>query len=218
MELTEQDVMNLLQKWVKTPDGKATLEANGFSGASFYNLDRMNSLAEDLRRRIDNAFAEVTINKTKLSSNYDSENIMKIRYRTTGKNGITFTITFPEELLGRLSLVQTYGDWEDPQSYFGKTYHEAHSGLYGGLDARYGVYDILGLFTQGYSLGKLGPKGSWVRMYHGEVGDEVTNVRALGYRAGNPFITDTIDEFIADHINEFPDLEVLYPTAWGGTL
>lgn len=216
--------MAILREFVKTPEGQQLLEANGFGGGDPYDLDHMRALAMELRRDIDEAFANETSSHHKLTENFSSAEVIKISYKTTGKYGVTLTLTYPDFVLGRLSIAKTYGDWDDPSSYFGRTYHQSHVGLYGGLDERFGVYDILGLFTQGYTLKGVQPKGSWVSAETYTVGSDfgITEVSshawARTYLSGSSFIADTIDAFIEKHVKEYPGLMVNFPAEWGGNI
>ena len=97
-------------------------------------------------------------------------------------------INFPDEILKRKSL------WV------------GGNGRYSGYTSD-GIYDVVGLFSRGYrASGQVW--GYWV----GHENNPYTGSRV--YRAPNNFISKTVHQFNA----KYPEINILYPSLWGGTL
>jgi len=100
----------------------------------------------------------------------------------------TVHINFPDEILKRKSL------WT------------GGNGRYMGYSGD-SVYDIVGLFSRGWrSNGQV--FGYWV----GHNNDPYWGSRV--YKAPDSFISDTISKFKA----KYPEVNIMYPSLWGGTL
>ena len=223
MELTARDIMQMLREYSRTPEGKKQIEAHGYGSGDNTDTAWLRELAEELRNDINNAFKRVTTSHAQLTSNL---NDIKISTRVKGKNGVIFTLTFPPYVLGRLSLeVERNINGRIEYAYTGSNYYHKHAAEFSGLDDRYGVYDIIGLFTNGYNIeSAVLPKGHWVYAdsegnFMGEalISSSNTKVQARRSREPNDFVKITINNFIQRHRNEFPNLQVEYPVEWGGT-
>lgn len=106
----------------------------------------------------------------------------------TSDSTYTVHINFPDEILKRKSL------WV------------GGNGKYSGYTGD-GVFDIVGIFTNGYrASGQV--LGYWV----GHANNPYTGSRV--YREPNSFISKTINTFKA----KYPEVNILYPSLWGGTL
>lgn len=103
-------------------------------------------------------------------------------------NTFRVDISFPDEILKRKSL------WI------------GGNGRYSGYTSD-GIYDVVGLFTRGYRASRQ-VWGYWV----GHENNPYTGSRV--YRAPNSFISKTISQFKA----KYPEVNILYPSLWCGTL
>lgn len=220
MELTARDIMMLLQEYANSPEGKKQIEENGYGSDARVDSDTLKLMADDLRRRLNRAFMSVNRTHDPITENI---NDIKISTRVTGRRGVVCTIMFPPLAIGRWSL-EVGGRNGKKVAYTGEKYHNAHAAEFEGLDERYGVYDIVGLFTNGYTIrSAVLPKGNWVQANMGEYWGEANThgrwvkTQALRHREPNDFVKVTIDRFIADYRGTFPNLQVEYPKEWGGT-
>ena len=224
MGITEKDIMLLLQEYAQSEEGKRRIKENGYGDINAtVDAATLKSLTAELRNRLNDAFMRNNLEGSPITENINN---LKITYRLTGKKGMVFTITFPPLAIGRLSLSSHSSDPDDVSRYTGSKYHRDHAAEFEGLDMRYGVYDIIGLFVSGYTIqSKIVPKGYWYQADMGEFLGEGgglgrhrnEKIQAKRFRAPNDFVTPVIDKFISDHINQFPDLRVEYPKEWGGT-
>jgi len=225
MALTERDIMQLLREYSRTPEGKKLIADHGYGSGEEVDRTWLKELAEELRSDINEAFKSVTTSHAYLTENL---NLIRITSRVVGKKGAVFTLVFPPEVLGRLSLEgeKKVGNHKYQAYYTGSVYHREHAAYFDGLDDRYGVYDIIGLFTHGYKISEnaVVPKGHWLYadasgeiMGEARISSSNNKVKARESLGQSNFIQVTINKFVQRHRNEFPDLRVEYPAWWGGT-
>ena len=147
--------------------------------SSGYSIEEMTQKGEELRGELCNAILRVI-------PSFDVSAIQVIPPAKSINDSYTVKIVFPDEALQRKSL-WTGGD--------GK--HMGYTGE--------GVYDLIGLFTNGYTANRR-VFGYWVG--HG-------NDRYYGskvHREPSSFISETIRNFTS----RYPNIKVRYPQEWGG--
>ena len=207
MSMTDRDFNNLLKDYItKTPEGKNLVAQHG--GFNPYTDAEMKMIAEELYTDIIRAYkAQV---KTPGADYYDMKTIKvgKPRELISGKTKLT--ITFYEKGLARRSLHAK----DENKASSASTSHMYNIKNWG--DTYFtgkGVYDILGLFTQGYATKQV--YGEWWdnESDNGEAAYPGFNRASLSVRVGNDFIKQTVDNFK----RKYPSIEVEYPRLWGGT-
>lgn len=204
MSLSASQYNDILEQWMKTPDGRKYIEKQ--AGLSSYSEEEMRQLALELQKMVVAAYkAEV---KTS-GADYFDESMIRIGKPVRAAKGRTrLRVIFDSKGLSRRSLY--IGDK-------GSRYHYETVLSKGYADDYFtgkGVYDIFGLFTQGYSTKPV--YGSWWdnQTDNGEASfGKSSHMRSLPKRQGSDFITRTIREFTA----KYPSVEVEYPRIWGGT-
>ena len=181
MALSEAYVDGLIKKWMKSSDGKAELKKRGITTTG-YSIVQMKAMGEELSNMLCNAIINVGIKS--FASNF----VRVDSPMSASDSTYTVQINFPDEILKRKSL------WV------------GGNGRYSGYVGD-GLYDVIGLFTNGYRAGGQ-VWGYWV----GHENNPYTGSRV--YRAPNSFISKTINAFKA----KYPEVNILYPSLWGGTL
>lgn len=207
MSMTERDFNDLLKDYfTKTPEGKHFIDQHG--GFSPYTDEEMKMIAEELYTDIINAYkAQV---KTPGADYYNMKTIKVGNPRELKSGKTKLTITFYEKGLARRSLhardeqkaASTATNHVYDVKNWGDTYFTGK-----------GVYDILGLFTQGYATKQV--FGEWWdnESDNGEAAYPGFKGASLPVRTGNDFIKQTIERFK----RKYPSIEVEYPRLWGGT-
>jgi len=181
--LSDSDINSIIKNYVNSLDGQSSLEKNGLTLSGYSELE-MTALAEELLNDIINAYFGI-LKETKKYFNVDA---VKIGNARKLKNGWKLIISFPDKILSRKSLNRVDGK---------------------GFINEAGVYDIFGLFTQGYTARKP-VYGYW---WDNEANDgerETGLVKSLTHRAANPFIINAVNEFR----NRHPGIEVTLPSGW----
>lgn len=188
MALSEAYVDGLIKKWMKSSDGKSELKKRGITSAG-YSLEQMKDIGEELKNMLCNAIINVGIKSF-------ASNLVQVDVpASTSDSTYTVHINFPDEILKRKSL------WTGYSRQFPNK-----NGRYMGYSGD-SVYDIVGLFSRGWQAnGQV--FGYWV----GHNNDPYCGSRV--YKAPDSFIGDTITRFNA----KYPEINILYPSLWGGTL
>lgn len=181
MALSEAYVNNIIQRWMKSSDGKSELKKRGITSTG-YSLVQMKAMGDELSAMLCKAIIDVGI-KSFASNLVDVENPA-----STDDSTYIVHINFPDDILKRKSLWTGGG------------------GRYMGYSGD-NCYDIVGLWTRGWKANNYA-YGYWVN--HENKG----YIRSKKYRAPDSFISKTIAQFNA----KYPEINILYPSLWGGTL
>lgn len=228
----EDHINGLLSEYIRGPEGRKSVsravKANYLSPN--FNKREYAAIAEELKNAIIDAYlAQV---KTPGMDYFDRDAVQviyKTAETTKRKDGKTvFEIVFSGNALYRPSLIWDTAVEGERGRYVGGGFYakekdgyatrsgaEAHgSGEFWQL-FHYtgpGVYDIIGLFTNGWG-DETTPYvyGYWADP---ETGDEGRRVRNLNHRKGSPFVKQVIRRFRL----KYPFIEIEYPALWGGTL
>ena len=213
MSISAAQYNGIVKDWLKTSEGKAHVEEYG--GFNPYSEEDMRAMAEELYTAIVNAYkAEV---KTRGADYFDMSTIRVGKPTKAAKGKTRLRITFNSKGLSRRSLhvrnerdvdqwsregVRTSNYYRYDLKNWGDTYFTGS-----------GVYDIFGLFTQGYATKAV--YGEWWdnESDNGEAAYPGFKGRSLPVRVGSDFITRTVNEFK----RKYPSVEVEYPRLWGGT-
>ena len=188
MALSESYVDGLIKKWMKSSDGKAELKKRGITSTG-YSLVQMKAMGEELSSMLCNAIIDVGI------KSFASNLVQVDSPMSAGNSTYTVHINFPDEILKRKSL------WTGYSRQFPN-----ENGRYMGYSGD-NCYDIVGLWTKGWKSNNYA-YGYWV-------GHENNGyIRSRIYRAPNSFISKTINQFNA----KYPEINILYPSLWGGAL
>lgn len=207
MALTANDFNKIVQDYMASPAGQK--HVSKIVKKNLLTDEQMRIAAQDLRNRIIKAYlAEI---KNSSAKYYDMSSI-DIRVKAARKNGkVPIQIVFKGEGLWRDSLFAVSQNKAEGNGYlnrFGASF-ERDQGYYTGR----GVYDIIGLFTQGYGPTKT-VYGNWVdpRTKH-EADWTRGSIKSLNHRQGSDFVRRAVEDFMRD----YPYIEVTYPALWGGT-
>lgn len=195
MDLTENDIMELLKDYIKTPSGKSVLKEAGMSTTG-YSESEMKSIAAELRDSIINAYLSIVRDPGK----YFDVSAVKINSPRDQKDGTwKIVMSFTDKALFRHSL---YSDW-------GTSKKGTSTGFTGA-----GVTDIFSLFTNGYSARK-SVYGTWWdnQTNDGDRGN-LGLIRSRRYRSANDFISRAVNSFRL----KYPDIKISYPSEWGGDI
>ena len=173
--ISEAYITQLLQKFAASTAGKKVIQKH----IPNYS-NPMANLSKELRNDIVEAYNQTTsVNARLMGVSKIYVGVPKID-KSTGSWVVD--ISFPDSLLSRDSL----------------------TGWRGSPTGR-GVYDIFGLFTQGYPRIKR-VYGVWEGRNNGKpISNKIS-------RPPNSFISDTISSFEASH----PGIKIDYPYLWGG--
>lgn len=201
--LTEKDIVGMIEGYIKSPQGQADLKKSGIN-ISGYSESEMKEIAADLRDAIIGAYLGVVRDPGK----YFDVGATRINSPREQKDGTwKISVTFSDSALFRRSLCSEF-----PKKSGGATLIETSTGS--GFFTGNGVYDIIGLFTQGYSARKNVYGTWWDNQYDDGDRGSLGTIRSLRYRSPNDFVSKTI----ADFKSKYPNIDVLYPALWGGTL
>ena len=206
MALTANDFNKIVQDYMASPAGQK--HVSKIVKKNLLTDAQMRAAAQDLRNRIIKAYlAEVSTGDAKY---YDMSTI-DIQVKTARKNGkVPIQIVFKGEGLWRDSLAATKQGSAEGSAYLNRYGHsyEKSNAYYTGR----GVYDIIGLFTQGYDT--IPVYGNWIDpRTKREASWARGNIKSLNHRQGSDFVRRAVEDFMRD----YPYIEVTYPALWGGT-
>lgn len=204
------DYNHIVRDWLLSPDG--TKFAEQYGGFNPYSEEEMIAIATELYMAIVKAYkAEI---QTEGADWFDLDTI-RVGKPTKAKNGkIRVRIIFSEKGLARRSLHRSRYSGDPDYPYKSRIYYNRRKTQYDDWQfTGKGVYDIFGLFTQGYDTKPV--YGEWWdnESNTGEAGFNDFKGRSLPKRGGSDFITKTINRFR----KKYPQVEVEYPKLWGGT-
>lgn len=210
MAIRARDFDNILSKWLKTPEGKQTVFEK--ANVSPYTETQMRDMAQELADMIVDAYLATVQHDKK----YFDRSTIRVGVPREGKNGSTrLKVTFDRRGLSRRSLAASINDPDSLDDRLGRPLTSyRYTTEANGMDYYFtgkGVYDIIGLLTQGY--GPVKPVfGYWWDNRNDNEGDtrQIANRRQ---RAGDDFVTRAVNAFKA----KYPGVEVEYPRLWGGT-
>lgn len=210
MSISAKQYNDMIAKWLGTSEGKKYLADS--ADINPYTEEEMRAIASELYTAIVEAYkAEV---KTPGADYFDMSTI-RVGKSTKGSKGKTrLRVTFDAKGLSRRSLHRrNYSD--DPDyPYSERIYYNKRKTQYDDWQfTGRGVYDIFGLFTQGYATKQV--YGEWWdnESDRGEAPYPRFKGASLSVRQGSDFIARTIEEFK----RKYPSIEVEYPRLWGGT-
>ncbi len=215
MSITASQYTKMLQKYIASPEGRKRIEEHfekqtAQKVSSFYSEEEMRAIAAELRDMVIAAYQREV--RTKGADYFDVSGVhvgkpMKPRAKD-GK--VRLKVTFSSRALSRRSLHSRQpvaaGSHKTKYVYAPKNWGDDYF-------TGKGVYDIFGLFTQGYDAKPV--YGEWWdnESDAGEANYRGFKGRSLTHREGSDFITRTIREFNM----KYPSIEVEYPRLWGGT-
>lgn len=205
--LTASGINKLLIDYMKSDAGKKEIEKQTKETLVDMPDAKMQSIAKELSDMIIDAYLE----EVKHSGKYFDRDTIRIGKPHVAAEGKTrVRITFDKKGLFRQSLV-VGGDGGPFYKNRGTTQYTFRS--CDGFDyyaTGKGVYDIIGLFTQGYEPTKP-VYGYW---WDNENNNETTNwVHNKRSREGSNFVTRAVNAFKT----KYPYIDVKYPALWGGT-
>lgn len=199
--MTEKDILDMLKDYIDSPQGKSDLKSSGFN-ISGYSEQEMKQIALELR----NAIIEAYLSLVKDQGKYFDTNSVKVNSPREQSDGTwKLSVSFPDKVLFRRSL---YSD--SPKKGKGATSVKTSTGT--GYFTGSGVYDIIGLFTQGYSASRSVYGTWWDNQYDDGDRGNLGLIRSLRHRSSNDFVSRTIEAFKL----KYPTIEVSYPSEWGG--
>lgn len=192
MAYTANDYQRLVEQYMNSPEGRKFLKEQKNINVGYTEIE-MKRIAENLKRDIITAFLYVV----KEPNAVFEDDLVSIHFTNIpgiNRNQKVVRILFHDRAISRYSLFD-YKHQDAP------------------IEGENGVYDIIGLFTQGYSA-KNYAYGSWVH-HDGEDFSEDDNgfIRSQRERTANDFVNKVIGKYMA----LYPDLEIKYPRRWGGT-
>lgn len=201
MAYTANDYQKLIENFMKSPEGRKFLKEQHDVNIGYSKIE-MKKIAERLKKDIITCFGMLTEDPRSAIINpaWNHVVIVDITKKSDLDKGLNvIRIKFKPEAISRFSL----WNWHDKA--------KMHSG------PQMGVYDIIGLFTQGY-----GPisfaYGDWM-MRESAGGFTEANerpdggfIRSRNMRAGNDFI----NQIMYDYQKFYPDIEFRWPKQWGG--
>lgn len=206
MSLSANDINAILKQYMESPAGQKhiskVVQKNLLTDA------QMKAAAQDLRNRIIRAYlAEIRNGQAK----YFDMSTIDIKVMPTRKNGkVSIQIVFKGEGLWRDSLFAVSQSRAADSGYLNR--FGSQSGRDQGYYTGRGVYDIIGLFTQGYDTVPV--YGNWVDpRTKREASWARGNIKSLSHREGSDFVRKAVEQFMKD----YPYIDVTYPDLWGGT-
>lgn len=210
MSPSANEYNSMVRAWLQSADGAKFAEEYG--GFNSYGEEEMRDIATELYMAIVDAYkAEV---RTEGADWFDLNTICVGKPTKASKGKVRLRITFSEKGLARKSLHRRQYTTDPSYPYTSRTYYDRHKTHYDDWQfTGSGVYDIFGLFTQGYDTKPV--YGEWWdnQGNAGEVRYPGFTGRSLSKRSGSDFITRTIKQFC----RKYPQVEVEYPKLWGGT-
>lgn len=187
MNATDSQLKALVMKYLSSPAGKEYMKQEKIALRG-YSKEELKAAAQELKESLIDAFlAEQTQPE---SEREFARGLVRVNIRGSDTTGYKASITFYEDALSRESLLGIDG--------------QTHTGD--------GVYDIFGLFTQGYHASKR-VIGWWVTYdergsFSGDKYDRP--IPSLQTRYPSNFISDTIRAFE----RKYPGIYVKYPDLW----
>lgn len=209
---------DILQKvaddWCKSKEGQGYLNEQGYLVG--YTTAQAKAIAEELRDAVVNAYlAQVkdpekyfdmsTITVGELKETRKGSGKYKIRITFNGAGLIRQSFMHPRFSGGHDLL------YHNKLRYKGRSASETRnlSSDYSGTFTGSGVYDIIGLFVNGYAASKR-VYGYWWDNRGGE--QRTWIIPSKQRRQGVSFVKNTIDSFK----RKYPNIDVRYPKEWGG--
>ena len=215
MSISAAQYTKMLQSYMASPEGRKRIEEHlekqtGEKISPFYTEDQMRAIAAELRDMVIAAYKREVRTKGADYFNVSEVHVGK-PIKPRAKDGkIRLKVTFSSRALSRRSLhsIRPAGAASHQRKYVYSPKNWGDDYFTGK-----GVYDIFGLFTQGYDAKPV--YGEWWdnEADAGEVNYFGFKGRSLTHREGSDFITKTIQEFKT----KYPSIEVEYPRLWGGT-
>lgn len=202
--LTLEDVNSILRDYIRSPDGRAALAAEGESVCSYTDAE-IRQIANRLYNDIIVEYLSLVKHKHKF---FDRSTVVVNPVKTDSKGNVGVSISFREKGLRRRSLHTTKSAKGAFEVTGEKYLSEGSKDYFTGP----GVYDIIGLFVNGYTLKGRAPAGMWWDNQD-DTGETEDYVRAKRHRAGVDFITPIIRRYEA----MYEGLNITYPKEWGGT-
>lgn len=202
--LTASGINKFLIDYMKSDDGKKEIERQTKETLVDMTDSQMQAIAEELSDMIIDAY----LDEVKHSGKYFDRDTIRIGKPHVAAEGKTrVRITFDKKGLFRQSLVvgdggYGYGNATSPYQFYdtnGLSYYATGPG----------VYDIIGLLTQGYSTKPV--YGYWWNNKNNTEGD--IRIKNKTSRAGSNFVTRAVNAFKV----KYPYIDVKYPALWGGT-
>lgn len=187
---TANEINAILSNWLNSPDGKKAIQnekkqaLNGNrKDGTFLSKAEMIRIGEELKTTVCKAIIDAGIK----SFDFNSVIVQPPFENITGEYVVK--LIFSDDGLKRKSL------WNGNSKYNGYTGD--------------GVYDIVGLFSKGYTAKKR-VYGLWSNHEGlGVIGNKLS-------RDANDFITKTVNEFIKKYADK--GIKVSYPSQWGGDI
>ena len=210
MAIRARDFENILSKWLQTPEGKQAVYEK--ANVSPYTEEQMRSMAQELADMIVDAYLSVV----RHSDKYFDRSTIRVGIPRSGKNGSTrLRVTFDRRGLSRRSYAASLEDVSNLDARLGGPltpyrYRTSANGLDYYFTGK-GVYDIIGLLTQGYGPVKT-VYGYWWDNKNDNEGDLRSSINKR-QRAGDDFVSRAVAAFK----QKYPGVEVEYPRLWGGT-
>ncbi len=215
MPITEAQYTKMLKSYIASHEGRKRIDEHiakqtGRPADVFYTEEQMRSIATELRDMVIAAYKKEV--RTKGADYFDvSEVHIGTPLKPRTKDGkVRLRVIFSSKALSRRSLhSRTPSKAENHERQYVYSPKNWGNDYFTGR----GVYDIFGLFTQGYDAKPV--YGEWWdnETDAGEANYKGFRGRSLPHRAGSDFITKTIRKFNA----KYPSIEVEYPRLWGGT-
>lgn len=190
MAYTANDYQKIIEDYVNSPQGRKFLkERQGLDIG--YTSEQMRIIGENLQRDIIQAFLAL-VKDPYASAAFDSNSIEVHVNPSTTRDTARVTVLFRPDVLRRPSLYK----YEDPIDE----------------SAKFGVYDIIGLFTQGYYAFSYA-YGVWGRYVNGTMVEEDNScIRSRAELAPNSFVNQVIHRYQ----RRYPDVIFEWPKEWGG--
>ncbi len=210
MSIRARDFDNILSKWLQTPEGKQVVYEK--ANVSPYTESQMRAMAQELADMIVDAYLSVVRHEDK----YFDRSTIRVGIPRTGKNGSTrLRVTFDKKGLSRRSYAASLKDVDRLDASLGRPltnyrYRTDANGLEYYFTGK-GVYDIIGLLTQGYGPVKTVYGYWWDNKYDNEW-NMYSSINKR-QRSGDDFVSRAVNAFK----QKYPGVEVEYPKLWGGT-
>lgn len=191
MAYTANDYQKMVEEYMKSPEGRKFLKTEKNINVGYDDAE-MRRIAENLKRDLIAAFLLVV----KEPDAVFEENQVFVVNSASKEGTKTLRIIFDSRGLSRPAL----------GNLSGSNWHE-------------GVYDIIGLFTNGYRA-KDYVYGTWPNHDDYEADGHIESytekhmrVRSRKELAPNDFVNKVIGKYRA----LYPDVVITYPSRWGGT-
>lgn len=186
MAYNAMDYQRMVEEYVNSPQGRKFLkEQQGLNIG--YTSEQMRIIGECLQRDIIQAFLAL-VKDPKAPAAFDSNSLEVHVNPPTTKGMARVTVLFRHDVLKRPSLYRI------------------------GEEERFGVYDIIGLFTQGYFAMSYA-YGIWGHYINGAIQDDSTrSIRSRAELAPNSFVNQIMHKYQ----RRYPDVVFEWPKEWGG--